>query len=81
MISREMIRHRVEGQPYDVTRAGNRARARRFQRRKAHKLGQETVLFGVVEHFPREGWVPRTDYRHDEVSLPTATGAAGVSGE
>ena len=57
-ISREMIRHRVEGQSYDATLAGNRARARRSPRRKAPKLGQETVLFGVVEHFLREGWSP-----------------------
>ena len=57
-ISREMARHRVEGQPYDATRAGNRARERRFQRRQRPKLGPDTILFGVVEHFLREGWSP-----------------------
>ena len=57
-ISREIARHRVQGQSYEATRAGNRARARRFQRRKAPKLGQETVLFGVVEHCLRAGWSP-----------------------
>lgn len=57
-ISREMARHRIEGQPYDATRAGHRARARRFQRRQRPKLGPDTVLFGVVEHFLREGWSP-----------------------
>ena len=57
-ISREIDRHRVTGHAYDATRAGNRARARRFQCRKSRKLGQETVLFGVVEHFLRAGWSP-----------------------
>jgi IS30 family transposase len=57
-ISREIARHRVEGHHYDATKAGTRARERRVQRRKAPKLGQDTVLFGVVEHFLREGWSP-----------------------
>jgi IS30 family transposase len=57
-ISRELARHRVEGQCYDATVAGQRARARRFQRRRRRKLAQDTVLFGVVEHFLREGWSP-----------------------
>jgi transposase, IS30 family len=57
-ISREIDRHRLNGHTYDATQAGDRARARRFQRRKAPKLEQETVLFGVIEHFLREGWSP-----------------------
>ena len=57
-ISREMAWHRVEGQPYEDARAGTRARARRFQRRMSPKLGLDTRLFGVVEHFLREGWSP-----------------------
>jgi IS30 family transposase len=57
-ISREIDRHRLNGHAYDATQAGDRARARRFQRRKTPKLWQETVLFGVVEHFLREGWSP-----------------------
>ncbi len=57
-ISREIARHRVEGHHYDATQAGTRARERRVQRRQAPKLGQDTVLFGVVAHFIREGWSP-----------------------
>jgi transposase, IS30 family len=57
-ISREIARHRVTGQAYDAARAGSRARASRVQCRKSRKLGQETMLFGVVEHFLREGWSP-----------------------
>jgi transposase, IS30 family len=57
-ISRELARHRAEGQSYDAVVAGQRARARRFQRRRDRKLAQDTVLFGVVEHFLREGWSP-----------------------
>jgi IS30 family transposase len=53
-ISRELGRHRVEDQSYDAVVAGQRACARRFQRRRERKLTQGTVLFGVVEHFLRE---------------------------
>lgn len=57
-ISRELKRNTVVGAPYDAAAAGERARGRRYQRRRRHKLGQDTVLFGVVEHFLREGWSP-----------------------
>lgn len=57
-ISRELARPRVEGHHDAATRAGTRARERRVQRRKAPKLGQDTFLFGVVEHCLREGWSP-----------------------
>jgi transposase, IS30 family len=58
-ISRELRRHGTEGDgSYEAVVAGQRARARRFQRRRHRKLGQDTVLFGVVEHFIREGWSP-----------------------
>jgi IS30 family transposase len=57
-ISRELARHRGEGQCDDATAAGQRARARRFQQRRRRKLAPDTVLFGVVEHFLREGWSP-----------------------
>jgi transposase, IS30 family len=57
-ISREIARHRVVGQSYDASRTGTRARAHRVQRRKPPKLGPDTILFGVVEHFLREGWSP-----------------------
>src|SRR5512143_1305898 len=57
-ISRELARHRLEDQPYEAAVAGQRARTRRFQRRRDRKLAQDTVLFGVVEHFIREGWSP-----------------------
>jgi IS30 family transposase len=50
-ISREINRHRLNGHAYDAAQAGDRAQACRFQRRKTPKLVQETVLFGVVEHF------------------------------
>lgn len=57
-ISREMARHRLAGQTYGACRAGIRAWARRVQPRKQLKLGPDTILFGVVEHFLREGWSP-----------------------
>jgi IS30 family transposase len=41
-ISREINRHRLNGHAYDATIAGDRARVRRFQRRKTPELGQET---------------------------------------
>jgi IS30 family transposase len=71
-ISRELARHGVEGdRSYDAVVAGQRARARRFQRRRERKLAPDTVWFGVVEHFLREGWSPK-----QPVSQPS--GAAGV---
>jgi IS30 family transposase len=57
-ISREIVRHRTDGQPYDAAQAGNRARPRRFHCRKPPKLGQDTILFGVVDYFLRQGWSP-----------------------
>lgn len=57
-ISREWVRHRPEGGHYDAAFAGARARERRYRRRRLPKLGRDTVLFGVVEHFLREGWSP-----------------------
>ena len=38
--------------------AGERARERRYQRRRWPKLGPHTVLFGVVEYFLRDRWSP-----------------------
>ena len=38
--------------------AGQEARRRRFQPRRSPKLAMDGVLFGVVEHFLREGWSP-----------------------
>jgi IS30 family transposase len=38
--------------------AGDRARAIRQHRRRSPKLAADTVLFGVVAHFLREGWSP-----------------------
>lgn len=57
-ISRELVRHGTEGQAYDAVAAGDRAREKRFQRRRRPKLGLHTVLFGVVEYFLHEGWSP-----------------------
>lgn len=57
-ISRELARHTVGDQSYEAAVAGQRARTRRLQRRRHRKLAQDTVLFGVVEHFLREGWSP-----------------------
>lgn len=57
-ISRELQRHCDEGQPYDAGAAGAKAREKRLQRRRRPKLGMQTVLFGVVEYFLREGWSP-----------------------
>ena len=56
-ISREISRHRVEHR-YEATLAGHRARERRFQRRKSRKLEPDTILFGVVNYFLRDGWSP-----------------------
>ncbi len=63
MISREWRRHGLPGDApgtrgYDAKRAGQEARRRRFMPRRALKLAVDAVLFGVVEHFLREGWSP-----------------------
>ena len=62
-ISREWRRHASPAEAsgsrgYDAKRAGHEARRRRFQRRRLPKLAVDGVLFGVVEHFLREGWSP-----------------------
>ena len=62
-ISREWRRHIPPADApgrsgYDAKRAGHEARRRRFQRRRLPKLAVDGVLFGVVEHFLREGWSP-----------------------
>ena len=43
---------------YDARAAGSRARRERFKCRKRSKLATDTLLFGVVHHFLREGWSP-----------------------
>lgn len=43
---------------YDARAAGLRARRERFKCRKRSKLATDTLLFGVVHHFLREGWSP-----------------------
>ena len=62
-ISREWRRHDAPDDAsgtrrYDAQRAGQEARRRRFQPRRAHKLAVDSVLLGVVEHFLKEGWSP-----------------------
>ena len=57
-ISRELKRHGTAGHAYDARVAGDRARAIRQHRRRSPKLAADTVLFGVVAHFLREGWSP-----------------------
>jgi IS30 family transposase len=62
-ISREWRRHAApEGAAgpsgYDAKRAGQAARRQRFKPRRVRKLAVDAVLFGVVEHFLREGWSP-----------------------
>lgn len=73
-ISREWARHRGEDQTYDAAVAGYRARSRRFQRRRQRKLTPGTVLFGVVEHFLREGWSPRKLPRQADSSKVETSG-------
>ena len=41
-----------------MIRHGRHGRRQRFQRRRRRKLAPDMVLFGVVEHFLREGWSP-----------------------
>jgi IS30 family transposase len=59
-ISREWRRHDApdDARSYDAQRAGQAARRRRFQPRRAHTLAVDSVLLGVVEHFLKEGWSP-----------------------
>jgi IS30 family transposase len=62
-ISREWRRHGAPkdasgNRSYDAQRAGQEARRRRVQPRRARKLAVDGVLFGVVDHFLREGWSP-----------------------
>ncbi|HNG02300.1 MAG TPA: IS30 family transposase [Nitrospira sp.] len=57
-ISRELERNSEEACSYDARRAGVRARALRRKPRRTPKLAPHTVLFGVVEHYLREGWSP-----------------------
>jgi IS30 family transposase len=62
-ISREWRRHSPPADAsgtrgYDAKRAGQDARRCRFKPRRSPKLAVEGVLFGVVEHFLREGWSP-----------------------
>ena len=55
-ISRELKRNCPDQQIYESVAAGDRAREKRFQRRRWSKLGPHTLLFGVVEYFLRERW-------------------------
>ena len=55
---RAMARNPGEAGEYDARRAGIRARGQRFKSRRTSKLAPHTVLFGVVEHYLREGWSP-----------------------
>ena len=57
-ISRELKKNCPDGQKYEAAAAGERARERRYQRRRWPKLGPHTVLFGVVEYFLRDRWSP-----------------------
>jgi len=57
-ISRELKKNCPDGQKYEAAAAGERARERRYQRRRWPKLGPHSVLFGVVEYFLRDRWSP-----------------------
>ena len=57
-ISRELARNAGEAGAYDARDAGIRARRLRVKPRRTPKLAPHTVLFGVVEHYLREGWSP-----------------------
>ena len=57
-ISRELKRNCPDGRIYEAAAAGDRAREKRYERRRWPKLGPHTVLFGVVEYFLRERWSP-----------------------
>ena len=41
---------------HDVRAAGLRARRARFKCRRRSKLATDTLLFGMVQHFPARGW-------------------------
>ena len=56
-ISRELKRNCPDGRIYEAAASGDRAREKRYERRRWPKLGPHTVLFGVVEHFLRDRWV------------------------
>ncbi len=43
---------------YDAKQVGQEARRRRCQPQRSPQLAVDSVLFGVVEHFLREGWSP-----------------------
>lgn len=57
-LSRELARTLGTGERYDASVGGARAARLRHQPRKLPKLGLGSVLFGVVEHWLREGWSP-----------------------
>ena len=57
-ISRELARNAGKAGAYDARDAGIRARRLRVKPRRTPKLAPHTVLFGVVEHYLREGWSP-----------------------
>jgi len=58
-ISRELSRTASEATaPYHVRTAGKRAQALRHKPRRRAKLAPDTPLFGVVEHYLREGGSP-----------------------
>ena len=57
-ISRELKRNCPDGRIYEAAASGDRAREKRYERRRWPKLGPHTVLFGVVEYFLRERWSP-----------------------
>jgi len=57
-ISRELKRNCPDGLIYEAAAAGDRAREKRYEKRRWPKMGPYTVLFGVVEYFLRERWSP-----------------------
>ena len=57
-ISRELKRNCSDGRIYEAAAAGDRAREKRYERRRWPKLAPHSVLFGVVEYFLRERWSP-----------------------
>ena len=57
-ISRELKRYCPDGRIYEAAAAEDRAREKRYEKRRWPKLGPHTVRFGVVEYFLRERWSP-----------------------
>jgi len=57
-LSRELARNTGEAGTYDAPQAGIRARGLRFKPRRNPKRAPHRVLFGVVEHYLREGGSP-----------------------